>query len=120
MNVLVMVKSTHQAEKGHSDSPEFRQMLKEMGAFNDKLRAAGILQMAEGLGPSKNGKRIAFDGDRRSIIDGPFPHPEELVAGFWIWKVKDMDEAVGWVKRCPNPMTGPSVIEIRPYDTLSG
>ena len=113
MNVLVMVKSTEDAEKGPSDTPEQRQMLKEMGAFNEELRAAGILQMAEGLEPSKGGKRVKFDGESRTVSSGPFPNPEELVAGFWIWKVRDMDEAIEWVKRCPNPMSGPSVIEIR-------
>nr|WP_321475962.1 YciI family protein [uncultured Paludibaculum sp.] len=85
-----------------------------MGKFNDELRKAGILLAADGLKPSSHGKRIAFDGPRRAITDGPFAEARELVAGFWLWEVKDMDEAVAWVKRCPNPMPGPSVIEIRP------
>jgi hypothetical protein len=72
------------------------------------------MQAGEGLKPSSEGKRVAFDGPSRTVIDGPFPHTRELVAGFWVWEVKDMDEAVAWVKRCPNPMLGPSEIEIRP------
>lgn len=115
MNVLVMVKSTAEAEKGIRDTPEQKKMMEEMGRFNDELRKAGILRMAEGLGPSSSGKRVAFDGKDRTVIEGPFPNPEELVAGFWIWKVKDMDEAIAWVKRCPNPMPVPSVIEIRAF-----
>jgi len=89
-------------------------MMEAMGKFNDELRKAGILLAADGLKPSSQGKRIAFDGPGRSVIDGPFGHARELVAGFWLWDVKDMDEAVAWVKRCPNPMPGPSEIEIRP------
>jgi hypothetical protein len=85
-----------------------------MSRFNDELSAAGILVMAEGLKPSSQGRRVAFDGPGRMVIDGPFAAPRELVAGFWLWDVKDMDEAVAWVKRCPNPMRGPSEIEIRP------
>jgi hypothetical protein len=88
--------------------------MEAMGRFNDELRKAGILLTADGLKPSSLGKRVAFDGPGRTVIDGPFPEARELVAGFWLWDVKDMDEAVAWVKRCPNPMRGPSEIEIRP------
>jgi hypothetical protein len=94
-------------------------MMEEMGRFNDELRAAGILLAADGLTPSSQGKRIAFDGPGRTVIDGPFAHPRELVAGFWPREVEDMDEAVAWVKRCPNPMPGPSEIEIRPLYELA-
>jgi len=90
-----------------------------MGRFNDRLAEAGILLAGDGLTPSSQGKRIAFDGSDRSVIDGPFAETGELVAGFWLWEVKDMDEAVAWVKRCPNPMPGPSEIEIRPLYDLS-
>jgi hypothetical protein len=89
-------------------------MMAAMGRFNDELRDAGILVMAAGLKPTSNAKRVAFDGAGRSVIDGPFANPKDLVAGFWLWDVKDMDEALAWVKRCPNPMPGPSEIEIRP------
>ena len=85
-----------------------------MGRFNEELRNAGVLLTADGLKPSSQGKRIAFDGPGRRVVDGPFAETRELVAGFWLWEVKDMDEAVAWVKRCPNPMPGPSEIEIRP------
>ena len=89
-------------------------MLEAMGKFNDELSKAGILRAGDGLKPSSKGKRVAFNGANRMVIDGPFAETKELVAGFWLWEVKDMDEAVAWVKRCPNPMPGPSEIEIRP------
>ncbi|MGE3829737.1 MAG: YciI family protein [Parvibaculaceae bacterium] len=114
MRVMVLVKATKDSEKGLFDTPEIRKMFKEMGRFNEELREAGILIAADGLKPSSEGKRVAFDGPRRSVMDGPFTETKELVAGFWLWEVKDMDEAVAWVKRCPNPMPGPSEIEIRP------
>ena len=85
-----------------------------MGAFNQELVAAGVMLAADGLKPSSQGKRVAFDGAERTVVDGPFAAVGELVAGYWIWEVKDMAEAVAWVKRCPNPMPGPSEIEIRP------
>jgi len=88
--------------------------MEAMDKFNNELRNAGIMLAADGLKPSSQGKRIAFDGAGRTVIDGPFAETRELVAGFWLWEVKDMDEAVAWVKRCPNPMPGPSEIEIRP------
>lgn len=114
MRVMVLVKATAESEKGFVLNAETRAMMAEMGKFNDELAAAGILRAADGLKPSSAGKRIAFDGAGRRVIDGPFAETKELVAGFWLWEVKDMDEAVAWVKRCPNPMPGPSEIEIRP------
>jgi hypothetical protein len=114
MRVIVFVKGTDDSEKGDFPEPWTTEMFAAMGRFNDELRKAGILVMAEGLTPSSKGKRVAFDGPGRTIIDGPFAETRELVAGFWLWEVKDMDEAVAWVKRCPNPMPGPSEIEIRP------
>ena len=114
MRVLVIVKATEESEKGFDPTPENMQMLEDMGRFNEELEKAGVLLSAEGLRPSSAGKRVAFDGARRTVIDGPFAEARELVAGFWLWQVKDMDEAVAWVKRCPNPHPGPSVIEIRP------
>jgi len=86
-----------------------------MGAFNEQLVEAGVMVDGDGLKPSSFGKRIAFDGDSRTVIDGPFAPPNELVAGYWIWNVADMDEAIAWAKRCPNPMPGPSELEIRPF-----
>ena len=114
MRVMVFVKATEDSEKGFVPTPETTAMMEAMGRYNDELRNAGILLAADGLRPSSLGKRIAFDGLLRTVIDGPFPETRELVAGFWLWEVKDMDEAVAWVKRCPNPMLGPSEIEIRP------
>ena len=114
MRVMILVKATEDSEKGFSPTPETTAMLEAMGRFNDELRNAGILRDADGLKPSSYGKRVAFDGQTRTVIDGPFAAARELVAGFWLWDVKDMDEAVAWVKRCPNPMPGPSEIEIRP------
>ncbi len=114
MRVMVLVKATEDSEKGFLRTPETVEMLDEMGKFNEALVEAGILLAADGLKPSSQGKRIAFDGRGRTVVDGPFAETRELVAGFWLWEVKDMDEAVAWVKRCPNPMPGPSEIEIRP------
>ena len=114
MRVMVFVKATEASEAGNFPEPETSEMMEAMGRFNDELRDAGILLMAEGLERSASGKRVSFDGSDRSVIDGPFANTSELVAGFWLWEVKDMDEAVAWVKRCPNPMAGPSEIEIRP------
>ena len=111
MRVMVMVKATEDSEKGVLPTPE---LLAAMGKFNDQLREAGIMRAGDGLKPSSKGKRVAFDGPKRMVIDGPFVETKEVVAGFWLWEVKDMDEAVDWVKRCPNPMPGPSEIEIRP------
>ena len=111
MRVMVMVKATSDSEAGIMPSTE---LLEAMGKYNEELINAGIMMTGEGLRPSKEGKRIAFDGPSRRVIDGPFAETRELVAGFWLWEVKDMAEAVEWVKRCPNPMLGPSEIEIRP------
>ena len=119
MRVMVLVKATEESEKGFSPTPESKAAMEAMGCFNDELSKAGILRMADGLTPSSRGKRIAFNGTGRTVIDGPFSHPRELVAGFWIWEVKDMDEAVAWVERCPNPMPVPSEIEIRPFYELA-
>jgi hypothetical protein len=115
MRVMVLVKGTEDSEKGFTPSPWTTEMMAAMGRFNDELRKAGLLVTADGLTPSSKGKRVAFNGLGRMVIDGPFAETKELIAGFWIWDVKDMDEAVAWVKRCPNPMPGPSEIEIRPF-----
>jgi len=112
MRVMVLVKATNDSEAGILPSTE---MFAAMGKFNEELVNAGIMQAGDGLKPSSQGKRIAFDGTSRIVIDGPFRETNELVAGFWIWQVKDMEEAIAWVKRCPNPMPGPSEIEIRPF-----
>ncbi len=111
MRVMVMVKATEESEQGVMPPPE---MFEAMGKFNEALVSAGVLLAADGLTPSSKGKRVAFDGASRTVVDGPFAEARELVAGFWLWDVKDMDEAVAWVKRCPNPMAVPSEIEIRP------
>jgi hypothetical protein len=116
MRVMVLVKATKESEAGEMPTTE---MFTAMGKFNEELVEAGIMQAGEGLHPSSKGKRVAFDGPNRTVIDGPFAATSELVAGFWLWQVKDMDEAVAWVKRCPNPMPGPSEIEIRPLYELS-
>jgi len=119
MRVMVLVKATSDSEKGFfPDDPWTIQMMTAMGKFNDELNEAGILLMAGGLQPSSEGKRVAFDGTDRTVTDGPFAATSELVAGYWLWDVKDMDEAVAWVKRCPSPMRGPSEIEIRPLYEL--
>ncbi len=119
MRVMVLVKATEDSEKGFVLTAETKAMVEAMGRFNDELRDAGILVMADGLTESAQGKRVAFDGPGRTVIDGPFAATRELVAGFWLWDVKDMDEAVAWVKRCPNPMPGPSEIEIRPLHEMA-
>ena len=111
MRVMVLVKATKDSEEGIMPSTE---LLEAMGRFNEELVNAGIMLAGEGLKPSSQGKRVAFDGPGRTVIDGPFAHTSELVAGFWLWQVKDMQEALDWAKRCPNPMPGPSELEIRP------
>jgi hypothetical protein len=110
MRVMVMVKATSQSEAGEMPSTE---LLTAMGNFNEELVKAGVMQAGEGLHPSARGKRVRFSGKQRSVVDGPFAETKELVAGFWLWQVKSMEEAVEWVKRCPNPMEGESEIEIR-------
>lgn len=111
MRFMVMVKATTDSEAGVMPS---EQLLGDMGKFNEELVKAGIMLAGEGLKPSRDGVRVKFSGSKRGVVDGPFAETKELVAGFWIWDVKDMDEAVAWVRRCPNPMPGPSEIEIRP------
>ncbi|MEA2963572.1 MAG: hypothetical protein QOI46_3670 [Alphaproteobacteria bacterium] len=111
MRVMVMVKATKDSEAGAMPSTE---LLEAMGKYNEELINAGVLLAGEGLRPSAKGKRVAFNGPNRSVTDGPFAETRELVAGFWLWQVKDLAEAVEWVMRCPNPMPGPSEIEIRP------
>ena len=111
MRVMVMVKATNDSEAGIMPSTE---LLEAMGKYNEELVNAGIMLAGEGLHPSVKGKRVGFDGASRIVMDGPFAETKELIAGFWLWEVKDMAEAVEWVKRCPNPMPGPSEIEIRP------
>ena len=111
MRVMVFVKATEDSERGVMPSAE---LLEAMGKFNEELAEAGIMVEGDGLKPSSQGKRIAFDGPSRLVIDGPFVETKELVAGYWLWNVRDMDEAVAWARRCPNPMPGPSELEIRP------
>jgi len=111
MRFIVMVKATKDSEAGVLPSQE---LLTAMGKYNEELVKAGIMLAADGLKPSKFGKRIHFNGTKRSVTDGPFAETKELVAGFWIWQVRSMEEAVEWAKRCPNPMPGPSDLEIRP------
>src|SRR5438270_3448878 len=112
MKVMVMVKASADSEAGVMPS---EQLLAEMGRFNEELVKAGILLAAEGLHPSAKGVRVRFSGSERAVTDGPFAETKELLAGFWLWRVKSMDEAIEWVKRCPNPMPGIEAdIEIRP------
>lgn len=120
MRVMILVKATDDSEKTEFDlnDPWTREMMEAMGKFNDELEQAGILVEVGGLKPSSQARRIVFDGPTRTVVEGPFEPARELVAGFWIWDVKDLDEAIAWVKRCPNPMRGPSEIEIRPFHEL--
>jgi hypothetical protein len=115
MRVMVFVKATEDSERGIDPTPEMTAMFEAMGKFNEELVNAGVMVDGDGLKPSSAGKRIAFDGPSRNVIDGPFAETRELVAGYWVWEVKDMDEAVAWAQRCPNPMPGPSELEIRPF-----
>ncbi|MHB8477613.1 MAG: YciI family protein [Steroidobacteraceae bacterium] len=111
MKVMVLVKATADSEAGVMPS---RALLTAMGQFNEELVKAGVMLAGEGLHPSVRGKRVHFSGNQRTVLDGPFAETKELIAGFWLWQVKSMDEAVEWLKRCPNPHPGDSVIEIRP------
>ncbi len=111
MRVMVIVKATETSERGEMPGA---QLIQDMGAFNQKLIEAGIMTDGAGLKPTREGARVAFSGAERTVARGPFGNVGDLVSGFWIWKVKDLDEAIDWVKRCPNPMPGPSTIEIRP------
>ncbi|MGN6818945.1 MAG: YciI family protein [Sphingomonas sp.] len=115
MRVMVFVKATEDSETGMAPTPEMIEAFEAMDRFTEELVKAGVFVAAAGLKPSAESKRIALDGASRTVIDGPFAEARELVAGFSIWEVKDMDEAVAWAKRCPNPMSGPSEIEIRPF-----
>jgi hypothetical protein len=108
---MVQVKATKDSE---NDVMPTAELLEAMGAYNDELAKAGIMLDGAGLKASKHGKRIEFSGQDRSVVDGPFAETKELVAGYWLWQVRDMDEAVEWAKRCPNPMLEDSTLEIRP------
>lgn len=114
MRVMVMVKATPESEAGKLDGPEIEKMFEEMGRYNEELVKAGIMLAGDGLKPTSAAKRIHFSGSNRTVIDGPFTETKEIVAGYWLWEVKSMDEAVEWVKRCPNPMLTDSDIDIRP------
>jgi hypothetical protein len=111
MRVMVMVKANEDTEAG---TPPDTAMLNEMGKYNEELVKAGIMLDGEGLHPSSRGARIQFSGDQRSVVDGPFAETKELIAGYWVWQVRDMDEAIEWAKRCPNPTGAESVLELRP------
>ena len=111
MRVMVIVKATTESEAGQIPS---RELIAAMGAFNQKLIDAGVMIDGGGLRPSSQGARVAFAGAQRTVRIGPFDAVAELAAGYWIWKVEDLDEAIGWLKQCPNPMPGPSGIEVRP------
>lgn len=110
MKVIVFVKATKNSEAGEMPTVE---LLEAMGKYNEELFKAGVMEAGEGLHPSSAGKRIVFDGANRTVVDGPFSATNELVAGYWVWNVKDMDDAVAWAKKCPNPMPGKSELEIR-------
>ena len=116
MRVMVLVKATADSEAGVLPTTED---FAAMGAYNERLVAAGVMKEGDGLKPSLNGKRIRFDGASRTVIDGPFPATSELVAGYWIWEVSDMADAVEWARQCPNPMPGPSELEIRTFYEMS-
>ena len=111
MRVMVIVKANEDTEAGVMPSEE---LLAAMGNYNEELVKAGIMLAGEGLHPSSKGARIRFSGDKRSVIDGPFAETKELIAGFWLWQVASLDEAIEWAKRCPNPTGSESVLEIRP------
>ncbi|MCF4166702.1 YciI family protein [Zavarzinia compransoris] len=111
MRVMVIVKATADSEAGVMPPTE---LMEAMGRFNEALVDAGVMLAGEGLHPSSRGKRVVFEGEGREVVDGPFGAAEDLVAGFWLWQVKDMDEALAWARRCPNPMLGRGVLEIRP------
>src|SRR5262245_23473173 len=113
MRFMILVKATKDSEAGFVPNEQSKKMLTEMGKFNDELAKAGILLAADGLHPSSKGVRVRFSGAKRTVTDGPFAETKELVAGFWLWECKSLQEAIDWVKRCPNPMPGESEIEIR-------
>ena len=111
MRVMVIVKANKDSEAGVMPS---QKLLEDMGKYNEQLVKAGIMLAGDGLHPSSKGKRVKFSGDKRTVVDGPFAETKELIAGYWMWQVRSMEEAVEWVRRCPNPMEGESWIEIRP------
>lgn len=111
MRVMVIVKATKDSEAGALPSKE---LLTAMGKYNEELVKAGIMLAGDGLKPSSKGKRVRFSGDKRTVIDGPFAETKELIAGYWMWQVRSMEEAVEWLKRCPNPHCEDSEVEIRP------
>jgi hypothetical protein len=115
MRVMVIVKANEETEAG---TPPDTAMLEEMGRYNEELVKAGIMLDGEGLQPSSKGARIQFSGDDRTVVDGPFAETKELIAGYWVWQVRDMDEAIEWAKRCPNPTGAESVLELRPVAEL--
>jgi hypothetical protein len=112
MRVMVMVKATQESEAGQMPSME---LIEAMGKYNEELVKAGIMQGGDGLKPSSKGVRVKFSGKDRTVIDGPFSETKELIAGYWVWQVESMDQAIEWVRRCPNPMPSESEIEIRPF-----
>ena len=111
MRFMILVKATKDSEAGIMPD---QKLLADMGKFNEELVKAGVMLDGEGLHPSSKGARVRFSGAKRTVIDGPFPETKELIAGYWIWRVKSMDEAIEWAKKCPNPMEGGGVLEIRP------
>ena len=115
MRVIVFVKANEDTEAG---TPPDTEMLTEMGKYNEELVKAGIMLDGNGLHPSSEGARIQFSGDERRVVDGPFAETKELLAGYWVWEVRDMDEAIEWAKRCPNPTGEESVLELRPVYEL--
>jgi hypothetical protein len=115
MRVLVIVKASKDSEAGVMPS---QKLLTDMGKFNEELVKAGVMLAAEGLHPSSKGKRVRFSGDKRTVIDGPFTETKELIAGFWLWQVRSMEEALEWAKRCPSPHEGGGELEIRPVFEL--
>jgi hypothetical protein len=116
MRFMILVKATPESETG---TPPDAKMLSEMGKFNEELIKAGVMLDANGLLASKNGKRVRFSGSKRNVVDGPFAEAKELVAGYWVWQCKSLEEAIEWVRRCPNPHHGDSEIEIRQIAELS-
>jgi len=112
MRVMVIVKANESSENGVMPSHE---LLAAMGNFNEELVKAGLMVSGDGLHPSRKGVRVHFSGDKRTVTDGPFAETKELIAGYWVWKVDSMQQAIDWVKRCPNPHVGDSDIEIRPF-----
>ena len=112
MRVMVIVKASEKSEAGIMPTEK---LLADMGKFNEELVKAGVLLAADGLKPSSKGKRVRFSGEKRTVIDGPFTETKELIAGYWLWQVRSMEEAVEWLKRCPNPMPSESEVEIRPF-----